>query len=180
VKATHDEIDTSGYWKARGQVEADKVYSTEISAALRRKKAANTAPGIDGVKTSALRRLSEQELAILAYCFTRCLEEGKFPDEWKRAYLFLIPKEPLDPVRPICLLNEVEKLMESIIAERMTLWMDENPHSQLSEYQFGFRKNKSTCDALMLLKSTIEDVWKEKGVVITVSIDIENAFNSLP
>lgn len=147
---THNEVDTSEYWKACGQVRVEKVYSTEMSAALRRKKSVNTAPGIDGVRTSALRRLSEQSwiLAILEYCL---------PSAWRRegsqtnAYLVLIPKEwPLDPeiprVRPICLLNEVGKLMESIIAERMISWMNENPDSQLSEYQFGFRKGKSTCD----------------------------------
>lgn len=110
-------MDTSEFWKAHGQVEVDKVYSTEINAILRKKKAPNTAPGIDGVKTSALKKLSESELAILAYCFSKCLEEGRFPKEWKKAYLVLIPEEwPLDPiapkVRPICLLNETGKLME--------------------------------------------------------------------
>lgn len=83
-------------------------------------------------------------------------------------------------VRPICLLNKLRMLLESIIAERMTVWMDENPDSQLSDYQFGFRKNRSTCDALMLVKSTIEETWQEGGVAIGVSIDIQNAFNSLP
>lgn len=179
-----EEVDMSGYWRSHGRVEVEKIYADEVRSVIKRKGASNTALGVDGVRMGTLRALTEQELRILAFCFTRCLEEGKFPEEWKRAYLVLIPKVwPLDAnnpkVRPICLLNEVGKVLKSIIADRLTTWMDENPRSQLSEFQYGFRRNRSTTDALILLRTTIEEVWQEKGVAIAVSVDIKNAINSL-
>lgn len=178
-------VDTMEYWKAKGQIPVEKIYASEVNAAIKRKKCADTAPGMDGIKTNALRRSTEQEQMMLAHCFTKCLEEENFPKEWKRALLVLIPKEwPLNmeniKVRLICLLNELGKLLESIIVERINTWLDENPDLQLSNHQFGFRKGRSTCDALLLVKSIIEETWREGGVTIAVSIDIKNAFNSLP
>jgi len=180
-----EETDTTEFWRARGCAEVDAVHANEISGIIKKKKSMNTAPGIDGVRIGTFRCLSEYDLTVLARCFTKCLEEGKFPKEWKQAYLVLIPKEwPLNPdspkVRPICLLNETGKLLEAIIVNRMVDWMNENPNSQLSDQQYGFRQNRSTTDALMLLKSAIEGVWEEKGIAIAVSIDIQNEFNSLP
>lgn len=179
------EVDTSIYWRNRGQIEIDWVYAAEIKAIISRKKNSNTAPGVDRIRMSALRNLSEREHAVFAHCFTRCLEEGCFPNEWKKALLVLIPKEwPLNPehpkVRPICLLNETGKIFEMIIADRMTTWLDKNPSSQLSYYQFGFRRNRSTTDALIFVKSIIENATKEDSVFIAVSLDIRNAFGSLP
>lgn len=54
-----------------------------------------------------------------ATCVNICLSEGVFPEKWKRANLVLIPKEGkvsdsiLPKVRPICLLDETGKTLES-------------------------------------------------------------------
>lgn len=118
-------------------------------------------------------------------CFQACLREGIFPREWKRAILVLIPKAPqlpiddLPKVRPICLLNELGKALERIIAERLKDWMRIHP-AALSENQYGFCKGRSTSDALIRVKREIETATGEGGVTIAVSLDITNAFNSLP
>jgi len=56
----------------------------------------------------------------LRYLFTRYLREGVFPSLWKEARLVLFPKEGRDPddpsaYRPLCLLDEVGKLMERVL-----------------------------------------------------------------
>lgn len=58
----------------------------------------------------------------------------------------------LPKVRPICLINEIAKAFERILAERIYSWQVEHPESDFSQNQFGFRKNRSTYDALLLLK----------------------------
>lgn len=58
--------------------------------------------------------------------------------------------------------------------------MADNPESGLAETQFGFRDGKSTCDALSLVKRIIKSERDAGGCTIAVSIDIKNAFNSIP
>lgn len=82
--------------------------------------------------------------------------------------------------RPICLINETAKIFERIINDRMITWMQTNPDSDLANKQFGFRREKSTVDALMELRGIVEAVMQNRGVAIAVSIDIKNAFNSVP
>lgn len=58
--------------------------------------------------------------------------------------------------------------------------MVESEDATLSEDQYGFVTGRSTCDTLMRLKNTAQMAFREGGVVLTVSLDIENAFNSMP
>lgn len=80
--------------------------------------------------------------------------------------------------RPICLLNATSKLFERIITGRIATHMSEiGPH--LCDDQFGFRKGRSTMDALNRARqiSTEKAVQGEKA--LAVSLDVTNAFNSL-
>lgn len=133
----------------------------------------------------AIRNIQGEELDPLMECFNRCLREGTFPGSWKRARLVLIPKErPIDEdnpkARPISLLNEMGKIFESIIVDRMVKWMNGNPWAQLAENQFGFRENRSTNDALGMVHTAILESWNRGEVTIAIGLDIQNAFNSLP
>lgn len=120
------------------------------------------------------------------HLFNTCLRDGKFPRSWKCASLVLIPKsdkptaDELPKARPICLLNELGKALERIIANRIYEWQLEHPESDFSGNQFGFRKQRSTCDAIALLKEITSSAVKNKGFAVAVSLDIRNAFNSVP
>lgn len=98
----------------------------------------------------------------------------------------LIPKvgksvdTALPKARPICLLDKLGKSFERIIADRLLAWRQEIPARDLSENQFGFRKKRSTCDALLRVKGITTEAVNEGGVAIAIGLDIENAFNSLP
>ncbi|KAJ0180013.1 hypothetical protein K1T71_004604 [Dendrolimus kikuchii] len=80
---------------------------------------------------------------------------GRFPSQWKEGRLCLIPKggrPPNDPFafRLIVLLNEVAKVFEKILAERLVKHLDA-VEPGLSETQFGFRRRRSTMDAFETL-----------------------------
>jgi len=118
-----------------------------------------------------------------ARCFTQCLRESTFPVDWKLAKLVLLPKpgkpegEP-SSYRPICLLSELGKLFERVLAERLRAHL-ENCEG-LSEEQFGFRKGKSTVDAILRVRESVEAATGEGRVALAISLDVANAFNSLP
>ncbi|KAL6417489.1 hypothetical protein ACFW04_012695 [Cataglyphis niger] len=58
--------------------------------------------------------------------------------------------------------------------------MEENPCADLSPWQFGFREGKSTHDAINHVKVVAGAAMSEGGFTVGVSIDICNAFNSVP
>lgn len=116
--------------------------------------------------------------------FSYCLREGFFPKAWKLARLVMIPKgESTDGVpkaRPICLLNNIGKNFERIIMNRLRDVMNNNAFAALSTRQFGFCEGRSTIDALRFLITLVEAALDRREFVITVSLDIRNAFNSMP
>ncbi|XP_011858938.1 PREDICTED: uncharacterized protein LOC105556455 [Vollenhovia emeryi] len=163
--------------------ESMAVSREEISRAAKKLKA-RKAPGPDGVPGTVW-RIALGELADrVSALYTACLRERKFPEIWKDSSLVLLRKEgkPEDApngYRPICLLDEVGKTLERVIAARLARHMD-NSGRCLSERQFGFREGKSTIDAIKYVKSLSDLVIEGGGVVTAVAIDIANAFNSLP
>lgn len=120
----------------------------------------------------------------MADCFTMCLKIGVFPDFWKTADLILIPKSEHTlenpKVRPICLLDTASKIFEKIISGRINEWLSNNPGHDLSNLQFGFRKKLSTSDALLKVRQLITGATSSGHLVLAVSLDICNGFNSIP
>lgn len=112
------------------------------------------------------------------------MRKGEFPERWKRAKLVLIPKETkanqeLPKARPICLINDIGKGFKRILVERINRWM-EDKEGIISRNQYGFRKGRSTTDALLRVKEKVEEVMREGRTMMAVSLDVENAFNSIP
>lgn len=155
----------------------------EIYRIIKKRPTKNAAPGLDGVKSSYWKQIDGEMIACVASVLTLCLRQGVFPIQWKQAQLVLLPKGELDlhksKVRPICLLPEIGKIFERVIAERLWDWMDTHADAALSPNQFGFRHQRSTIDAIVELREFIEFAHKENGTVIAVALDISNAFNSL-
>lgn len=144
----------------------------------------NVAPGPDGISCVAWKRIPDSFRNIVAELMTKCLKSDIFPDRWKVAKLVLIPKgqeseNGIPRVRPICLLDELGKTLERVIMLRIQEWLRHN-EGKLSANQFGFRPNHSTIDALKKVTRTIEEESAGDGVVVGISLDIKNAFNSLP
>lgn len=156
---------------------------------VKRKGARSTAPGMDGITTKMWRR-SPNMIEKVAGIYTKCMKTGEFPVQWKRARLVLIPKgkvkdQEIPKARPICLINDIGKGLERIIVGRIEKWMEEVATtgfrvSVVGDNQYGFRKNRSTIDALNRVKEKVMNAFKEGETVIIVSLDIENAFNSIP
>jgi len=68
-------------------------------------------------------------------------------------------------------------LLERVIAGRLVRHL-EQVEPDLHDQQFGFRRAWSTVDAILC--GLVERHVQEGGVVVGVSLDISNTFNSLP
>lgn len=164
--------------------EIPSVSDVEIDSATDRLKAKKKAPGPDGVPGRVLEVALKHLKARLCEIFDACLRSGKFPTVWKEGRLCLLRKEgrPLDSssaYRPIVLLDEVAKFFERILAGRIIQHLKEMG-PDLAEQQYGFRTNRSTVDAILELKRLAQEAVNQGESLVAVSLDIANAFNSLP
>lgn len=153
----------------------------EMAKALKAKKA----PGPDGIPNVALKTAIYQNPDMFRTTLQKCMDEGSFPDNWKRQKLVLLPKPgkpPGDPsaYRPICLLDTVGKLLERVILNRLTKYTEST--NGLSNMQFGFRKGRSTVDAIRTVVEAAETAQNQQRrgnrYCAVITLDVKNAFNS--
>lgn len=161
-----------------------RVTNAELIAAAKGLKLGK-APGPDGIPNEALRAAVQAYPDMFRTVMQRCLNECHFPDVWKVQKLVLLPKPgkpPGDPssYRPICLLDTLGKLLERVILNRLSEYT-EGEHG-LSERQFGFRKGRSTVDAMQIVIGNAEKALlkQRRGdrYCAIITIDVKNAFNS--
>ena len=143
---------------------------------------ANTAPGIDGVPNEILKKVIGAYPGILLEAFNSCLrevlrrlEEAEFSPAEEGTDLQGSPRR-IDQ----CLLDTIGTLLEKLILQRLqALLVGENG---LSENQFGFRKGRSTVDAIQavvnIATNARKGTGKRKGFCALISIVIRNAFNT--
>lgn len=169
---------------AAEEEEVPGVSEGELGAAVLRLRAKNKAPGPDGIPgrawVLALDELGDRFRRLL----DACLRTGRFPALWKTGRLVLLkkdgrPAESPSAYRPIVMLDEADKLFERVIANRLIRHLGE-VGPDLSDEQFGFRVGRSTVDAILRVKAYSEDAVAQGGVMLAVSLDIANAFNTLP
>jgi hypothetical protein len=167
-----------------GPLDPPPIEEWEVYRAIVKLKSCKKAPGPDGVPGKVAALALKQLGGRLLDVFNDCLKEGYFPQCWKEGRLCLLRKEgrPADSpsgYRPIVLLDEVAKMLERVIAWRLVKHLDDTGPN-ISDRQFGFRVGRSTIDAVGTLKE-FSDLAGEKGQgAIAVSLDIANAFGSLP
>ena len=89
-------------------------------------------------------------------------------------------EEDASSYRPICLLDTMWKLLEEMILQRLHGHMF--VEKGLLENQFGFRKGRSTVEAIQavvdIATKARRGTGKRKGFCALISIDIRNAFHT--
>ncbi|CAB0045376.1 unnamed protein product [Trichogramma brassicae] len=159
----------------------------QLRGACRRIKD-HTAPGPDGVPNAAIKIAIATHPDIFLQVYTACLRTVVFPKCWKRQRLVLLPKPgkpPEEPssYRPLCMLDTAGKILERLICDRLEA-ITESPGG-LSDHQYGFRKGRSTINAIEnVITSAREAIagkrWNRgtKKYCAVVTLDMKNAFNS--
>ena len=140
-----------------------------------------TAPGSDDIPYEMISHLKERSLSFLLDLYNRIYREGTVPSTWKEAIIIPIPKPGKDTAmvgnyRPISLTSCVCKLLEKMVNLRLMWFLEKN--NILSPYQFGFRKMRSTTDALVRLETAIHKSFEEKHHMLAVFFDLEKAYDT--
>ena len=150
----------------------------ELNTALNKKK--STAPGADTIHYDMLKNLTDTGKSQLLKLINKSWTEGKLPDQWKLGTIIplLKPNKPVhEPgsYRPISLTSAVCKIMETMIANRLTSHIENN--NLLAPTQSGFRKNRSTLDQIIRLQSAILKAKMENRALLCIFLDLEKAFD---
>lgn len=135
------------------------------------------APGPDYVSNNMIKAASTHIHLFLFRLFRSCLSLHYFPKSWRRAYVTILIKPKRDSslpssYRPICLTSNLSKLFEKLINLKLQEKITLNPN------QFGFKRCKSTVDALMNITNTAIQFKQQKCFSAIVAIDLKAAFDN--
>ena len=87
--------------------------------------------------------------------------------------------DPEDPIsyRPISILNAINKVFERILHTQLMRYIEIN--NILPNFQFGYRKNHNTCQAVLTFAKEIEKTLDKKQSAIAVFMDLSKAFDTV-
>ncbi|MPC13554.1 putative RNA-directed DNA polymerase from transposon X-element [Portunus trituberculatus] len=156
--------------------------SHEMASALGSLKTGKS-PGPDHIPYEFLTHSSSSFQATLLQLCNTSWSHGSFATCWKPSILIPIPKPGKDSTlpasyRPIALLSCMEKLMERLVATRLSWWLEE--HHLLREEQCDFWPHRSSLDVLGQIEYHICDTYHHRQVMLVLFVDLEGAFDSAP
>ena len=137
------------------------------------------APGLDGIPPEVAKLMYKIHPTIFLNLFNRILHSGRFPNAWKKSRLVLLPKgDKPGKYRPLCMLDVFGKVYEKLLAKRI-----ETVILPLSKDQYGFRKGKSTIQAIKrvfdAVRENLKTDRKKRKNMALIALDVRNAFNTV-
>jgi hypothetical protein len=137
---------------------------------------------MDGMSMYVLKYVESAVCTPLAHIFNLSFRTGIFPSKLKINRVTPIFKsgdpKMCDNYRPISLANTFSKVLEKIVAVKLTNHLDLN--KLIDKYQFGFQKGLSTEHNLIHLTNYVSEALNSNKFCIGVFLDIKKAFDCVP
>ena len=151
----------------------------ELESAIQ--KATDSATGPDEIHYQLLKHLPKTSIMALLSIFNEIWATGNFPLSWKSATIIPIPKPDKDHTnptnyRPIALTSCLCKTLERIVNNRLTWYLESS--ELLTNFQSGFRANRSTTDHLVSLETYVRNAFICKEHVVAIFFDLEKAYDT--
>jgi ribonuclease HI len=158
----------------------DPITTVELLRALQQSNH-SSAPGADGISYKLIHSAGPLFMRQLLALMNASLSLACFPDCWKVSSVTALPKtasaHSCKDFRPISLLSCLGKLMEKVVAERLSFYLESN--SFFTSDQSGFRKRQGTVDALLRVVQSVHQYWAAGSDAILVALDIHKAFDTV-
>ena len=137
------------------------------------------ANGPDNIGHLILKQNADALVEAISYIINKSLNDGVFPEEWKKANVTPIFKkgnrQDYRNYRPISLLSNTSKILERIVYNNLYAHCAEN--ALLSKNNSGFKKNDGAINRLLYLVDRIfQGLDDEKEIAMTF-LDITKAFD---
>lgn len=140
------------------------------------------ASGPDELSVRILKEGGDSIAMALYFIFTRSLEFGEIPTDWRLANITPIfkkgDKKLVQNYRPISLTSLVVKVFEKIIKDQIEVYLEAN--SIIKNSQHGFRSGRSCLTNLLSFLDYITDQVDRGEDIDLVYLDFSKAFDKVP
>lgn len=141
----------------------------------------SSATGWDGISSNFLKIGADVLCKPIAIISNLCFQEGKFPNALKKSVIIPVYKsgdrDCINNYRPISLLPSLSKIIEKLINNRLQSYLEKN--LILSKNQYGFRKYKSTADAVKSVTDYLVDQIDNNKKALGIFLDLKKAFDTV-
>lgn len=141
----------------------------------------NSSPGWDNITNSFLKLAKFHIIPVITHLVNLCFTLGVVPSALKLATVTPVykggVKSNVTNYRPISVLSSISKILEKLLNTRLLAYLEK--FSMLSLSQFGFRKGKSTEDAIEALTKQIVNHVDRGDKCLTVFLDLRKAFDTV-
>ena len=159
------------------EIREDEPSEAEVKKAINSFKN-NKSAGTDKMKTECLKyNNSSTLLAYLVLLMSLIWSSLKVPGTWLHSEVTCLFKKGsrllASNYRGISIGTNMSRILSKVIIDRLQDAYEFN----LSNFQFGFRKNRSTTDGIFIMKNVID---KHKDPFVAVYIDLTAAYDHIP
>ena len=145
----------------------------------------NKAAGDDDIPYDIIKALGPRAKKSILHIYNKVWNGEQIPQRWRTAVIKPLLKEGKDPkapgsFRPIALTACLGKLLEKIVADRLSAFMETN--NLLNPNQAGFRKERCTTDQVLKLVQVASDKIhenKEGSTTLVTFFDFSRAYDKV-
>lgn len=145
------------------------------------KKLKSNAKGNDGITLDMVLLTQPYTLDIITAIVNKSIQDRTFPEHWKTAIIKPLPKtanpSTVQELRPISILPCLSKILEKIVCDQLTKYLDE--HNILPHYQSGFRRGYGAATALADVVDNLLSAQDQGKLSFLLLLDFSRAFDSL-
>ena len=141
----------------------------------------NRCSNSDSVPIFIFESLNKEESPIICRLFNLSIQVGVFPSSLKIARVTPIfksgDKSLFSNYRPISILSTLSKVFEKLMFKRFNSFLVR--FNVMRDNQFGFRKGRSTSDAVLQFLSDSYDCLEKREHLVSVCLDLSKAFDTI-
>ena len=157
---------------------SNEISASEILKAINKPKCRKSA-GIDLLIPEIFIACKDVISTLLCKLFNHMFDKCIYPESWSNGIIVPVPKKgdrrDVNNYRAITLTSIFSKIFSHILDNRLRSYVETQNH--LTDFQFGFRENKSTIDCIYILKSIIDCKINNKKKLYCSFIDFRKAFD---
>ncbi|KAG1714816.1 Ribonuclease Oy [Nymphon striatum] len=135
--------------------------------------------GPDEISTEMIQALGEYGTELLHKVFNEIYETGVLPEDLTKSIFITLPKQPgaidCELHRTISIMSHLVKILLRVVIERIRNKL----LPEISEVQYGYRKDKSTINAILVLRMLGERAIEHQQDVFICFIDYSKAFDKV-